>query len=412
MRVKEFPHHVISQGVCAAEGFLAAGVHCGLRKNKNKPDLALIYSDVLCQAAAVYTQNKVKGAPIYVTQRHLINPVAQGIIINSGNANTCNPDGEENAAKMCTSIAEELGIASENMLVASTGIIGESLPIDLIVDACPTLKTQLSRTGNANAAAAILTTDTCEKEYALSFDLDGTEVKIGGISKGSGMIHPNMATMLCFVTTDVAIEASLLQKALKDVTEETFNMISVDGDTSTNDMVTVLASGLAGNPQITEEDSPAYQAFLQGLYLVLMHLSRKIAQDGEGASKLLECHVTGAKEKRIAKAVAKSIITSSLVKSAMFGQDPNWGRILCAIGYAEGDFAIEKVRVDLASQFGRATVCLRGTRADFKVQELTQILTADEIFILVDLGEGTAEATAWGCDLTYDYVKINADYHT
>lgn len=206
MRVKEFPHHVISQGVCAAEGFLAAGVHCGLRKNKNKPDLALIYSDVLCQAAAVYTQNKVKGAPIYVTQRHLINPVAQGIIINSGNANTCNPDGEENAAKMCTSIAEELGIASENMLVASTGIIGESLPIDLIVDACPTLKTQLSRTGNANAAAAILTTDTCEKEYALSFDLEGTEVKIGGISKGSGMIHPNMATMLCFVTTDVAID--------------------------------------------------------------------------------------------------------------------------------------------------------------------------------------------------------------
>lgn len=412
MVVKEFQHTVIDHGVCAAEGFLASGVHCGLRKNKNKPDLALIYSPEVCQAAAVYTQNKVKGAPIYVTQSHLSDNLAQGIIINSGNANTCNPDGEEKAKIMCKAIAQELGIQSENMLVASTGIIGESLPVELIVDACPTLKNQLSREGNDDAAAAILTTDTCEKEFALSFELEGKEVKIGGISKGSGMIHPNMATMLCFVTTDLAIESSLLEKALKEVTEETFNMISVDGDTSTNDMVTVLASGLAGNEIITEEDSPAYQAFIQGLYLVLMNLSRKIAQDGEGASKLLECQVTGAPEKAIAKAVAKSIITSSLVKSAIFGQDPNWGRILCAIGYAEGAFEIQQVKVDLASEFGQATVCLQGARADFDVKELEKILTADEIFILVDLGQGGFEATAWGCDLTYDYVKINADYHT
>lgn len=412
MAVKEFQHTVIDNGVCAAEGFLASGVHCGLRKNKNKPDLALIYSEQICQAAAVYTQNKVKGAPIYVTQSHLKDNVAQGIIINSGNANTCNPDGEEKAKMMCTAIANELNIKSENMLVASTGIIGESLPIALIVNACPALKNQLSREGNANASSAILTTDTCEKEFALSFELDGQEVKMGGISKGSGMIHPNMATMLCFVTTDLAITSSLLQKALKDVTEETFNMVSVDGDTSTNDMVTLLASGLAGNELITEEQSPDYQAFVQGLYLVLMNLSRKIAQDGEGASKLLECQVKGAKEKAVAKSVAKSIITSSLVKSAMFGQDPNWGRILCAIGYAEGDFDIQQVQVDLASQFGQATVCLAGARADFDVKELEKILTADEIFIFVDLGDGAFEATAWGCDLTYDYVKINADYHT
>lgn len=412
MGTKELSYTEISEGVCAAQGFVASGVHCGLRKNKSKPDLALIYSETMCQAAAVYTQNKVKGAPIYVTQKHLENNQAQAIIINSGNANTCNPDGEENALKMCQSIASQLNISEADVVVASTGIIGESLPIDLITTATPELAKQLSPQGNAQASAAILTTDTCEKEFALSFELDGKKVQIGGISKGSGMIHPNMATMLCFVTTDVAIEASLLQQALRDVTDETFNMISVDGDTSTNDMVTVLASGLAGNPEITDANSESYQAFVQGLYVVLRELSRKIAQDGEGASKLLECQVTGAKDKNTARVVAKSVITSSLVKSAMFGQDPNWGRILCAIGYSEADFAIEKVQVDLASTKGRAMVCQNGTRAPFDVPTLEAILTEEEIHIYVDLGEGNEEATAWGCDLTYDYVKINADYHT
>lgn len=412
MLTKDFNYTVIPNGVCAAQGFVASGVHCGLRKNKNRPDLALIYSETMCQAAAVYTQNRVKGAPIYVTQRHLANQQAQAIIINSGNANTCNPDGEEKAQIMCQTIADQLAIAASDVVVASTGIIGESLPIELIVDAAPALKNQLSREGNDQAAAAILTTDTCQKEYAISLEIAGKTVNIGGISKGSGMIHPNMATMLCFVTTDAAIESTLLQQAVRDVTDETFNMISVDGDTSTNDMVTVLASGLADNALISDSNSAEYQAFVQGLYVVLMQLSRKIAQDGEGASKLLECQVTGAKEKSTARFVAKSIITSSLVKSAMFGQDPNWGRILCAIGYSDGDFAIENVQVDLASTKGRETVCLNGSRADFDVKKLESILTEDEIFIYVDLGQGEAKATAWGCDLTYDYVKINADYHT
>lgn len=412
MLSNDFNYNVLSEGVCAAKGFMASGVHCGLRKNKKKPDLALIYSEQICQAAAVYTQNKVKGAPIYVTQKHLDNNQAQAIIVNSGNANTCNADGEEKAQMMCQTIADQLAIDVSNVLVASTGIIGQTLPIDLIIDAAPKLKEELSVEGNDQAAAAILTTDTCQKEYALSFDIAGSQVRIGGISKGSGMIHPNMATMLCFVTTDVAIDSTLLQKALRDVTDETFNMVSVDGDTSTNDMVTLLASGLAENPIIRKSDSAEYQAFVQGLYVVLRELSRKIAQDGEGASKLLECHVSGAKNKKTARLLAKSVITSSLVKSAMFGQDPNWGRILCAIGYSEGDFTIKNVKVDLASSKGRETVCLNGTHHEFDLAVLEEILTEETIFIYVDLGEGSAKATAWGCDLTYDYVKINADYHT
>ncbi|MHC5268964.1 bifunctional glutamate N-acetyltransferase/amino-acid acetyltransferase ArgJ [Enterococcus sp. LJL98] len=412
MSVKEMKLTEVSGGVCAAEGFFASGVHCGLRKNKQKPDLAFIYSEQRCPAAAVYTQNKVQGAPIQVTKKHLTDPYAQGVIINSGNANTCNPDGEQKAVVMCETIAQEVGIAPSDVLVASTGIIGESLPVDKIVAACPKLKDHLSREGNAQAATAILTTDTCEKEYAVAFEWENQTVKIGGIAKGSGMIHPNMATMLCFVTTDLAIEPAVLQTALSEVSDETFNMISVDGDTSTNDMVTLLASGKVGNPPISTVDSPGYTHFKTALYDVLMNLSKKIAQDGEGASKLLECQVTGAQTKKTAKAVAKSIITSSLVKSAMFGQDPNWGRILCAIGYAEGDFDIQQVKVDLASVHGRATVCLQGARADFDYETLAEILKAETILILVDIGTGAYKATAWGCDLTYDYVKINADYHT
>jgi len=322
----------IDGGVCAADGFLASGVHCGLRKNKEKLDLALVYSPKVCSAAAVYTQNKVKGAPIYVTQQNLADGKAQAIIVNSGNANTCNADGEQKAEMMCEAIAKELDIKKEDVVVASTGIIGEIMPIEPIQNACPALKKGLSNKGNEQACQAILTTDTCKKEYAVSFEIGGNKCVIGGMSKGSGMIHPNMATMLCFLTTDVAISPSLLQKALSKITDDTFNMISVDGDTSTNDMVTILASSAAGNTEITDPRSKDFAIFSNALYVVLMNLSRAIAQDGEGASKLLECVVSGAEDVKTAKTVAKSIITSSLVKSAMFGQDPNWGRILCAMG--------------------------------------------------------------------------------
>ena len=407
-----FQYLVIEEGVCAPKGFYASGVHCGLRKNKNRPDLALIYSDVLCQAAAVYTQNKVKGAPIYITQKHLTTPKAQAVIVNSGNANTCNADGEEKATIMCETIAKELGIAATDVIVASTGIIGESLPVEKIVQACPELKNKLAVTGNDEAANAILTTDTCKKEFALEFLIGGKKVTMGGIAKGSGMIHPNMATMLCFLTTDVNIHPELLQKALKEITDETFNMISVDGDTSTNDMVSILASGQAENPLISTEDSLDFKAFKEALFIILRYLSRAIAQDGEGASKLLECRVVGASELLTARKIAKSVITSSLVKSAMFGEDPNWGRILCAIGYTEADFDINQVNVTFASDKGQAIVCQNGRGVDFEKMDLGKILKADEIQIFIDLQAGNEEATAWGCDLTYDYVKINADYHT
>lgn len=402
----------VEGGVCAANGFMASGIHCGLRKNRTKPDLALIYSEKLCNAAAVYTQNKVKGAPIYVTKENLKNHKAQAIIVNSGNANTCNFDGEEKAQMMCNAIAKELGISAEDVVVASTGIIGEPLPIELIQNACPQLKEELKPNGNEKAALAILTTDTCKKEIAVTFTIDGVKCTLGGMAKGSGMIHPNMATMLCFLTTDVAIAPNLLQKALSDVTNETFNMISVDGDTSTNDMVTILASGSANNKEINNPQSEAYEIFVNALYAVMMNLSRAIAQDGEGASKLLECTVYGAQSKQAAKTVAKSVITSSLVKSAMFGQDPNWGRILCAIGYAEADLNIDEVSVRLKSVFGDVTVCEGGRGVAFDVEKVLEILRADEVKIIICIGSGDFSAVAWGCDLTYDYVKINADYHT
>lgn len=412
MSVKFNGYDFVEGGVCAAKGFMASGIHCGLRKNREKPDLALLYSETPCKAAAVYTTNKVKGAPLLVTREHLADHTAQAVIINSGNANTCNPDGEEKAAKMCGLIAAELGLEEENVLVASTGVIGEILPIEPIAKACPQLKKELRPDGNADASLAILTTDTMRKEVAVTFELDGKTCTIGGMAKGSGMIHPNMATMLCFMTTDAVIDAEVLQLALSAVTKDTFNMVSVDGDTSTNDMALIMASGQAGNPEIASVESPAYQKFVGGLYAVMMNLSRMIAGDGEGATKLLECTVTGAKDEEAAKIVAKSVITSSLFKSAMFGEDANWGRILCAIGYAETDVDIDRVDVALKSENGEIIVCEGGRGVDFSEERAKAILQAEEVKIVLTLGDGDGKAVAWGCDLSFDYVKINASYRT
>ena len=411
MRVNFKGFDFVDGGICAPAGFQAAGIHCGIRKNKDKRDLALIYSEDICTAAAIYTQNKVKGAPIAVTKKNIKNGKAQAIIVNSGNANTCNADGEQKAQMMCDLTAKALGINRQDVIVASTGVIGQVLDIEPIQDGMPQLVSELSDGGSNNAAEAIMTTDTVKKEIAVEFHMGDAVCKIAGIAKGSGMIHPNMATMLCFITTDVAIEAELLQSALKKVADDTFNMVSIDGDTSTNDMACVLASGKAGNPLIDKQDTD-YEIFINALYVVLMNLSREIAADGEGATKLLECHVTGADDEQTAKKVAKSVITSSLFKSAMFGADANWGRILCAIGYADAEFNIDEVSVQLASAKGCIRVCEYGAGVDFSEETAKEILLEDEIKIIVSLGKGKYSAVAWGCDLTYDYVKINGDYRT
>lgn len=411
MRVNFKGFDFVDGGICAPAGFQAAGIHCGIRKNKDKRDLALIYSEDICTAAAIYTQNKVKGAPIAVTKKNIKNGKAQAIIVNSGNANTCNADGEQKAQMMCDLTAKALGINRQDVIVASTGVIGQVLDIEPIQDGMPQLVSELSDGGSNNAAEAIMTTDTVKKEIAVEFHMGDAVCKIAGIAKGSGMIHPNMATMLCFITTDVAIEAELLQSALKKVADDTFNMVSIDGDTSTNDMACVLASGKAGNPLVDKQDTD-YEIFINALYVVLMNLSREIAADGEGATKLLECHVTGADDEQTAKKVAKSVITSSLFKSAMFGADANWGRILCAIGYADAEFNIDEVSVQLASAKGCIRVCEYGAGVDFSEETAKEILLEDEIKIIVSLGKGKYSAVAWGCDLTYDYVKINGDYRT
>ena len=401
----------INGGVCAAQGFTAAGVHCGIRKNKTKRDLALIFSDVPAAAAAVYTTNLVKGAPLLLNQQHLQNGRAQAIICNSGNANTCNADGLEIAAQTAALTAQALGIEKEDVLVASTGVIGLPLSIAPFVTGVPLAAAALSADGCDAAAEGIMTTDTVKKEVAVEFELDGRPVRIGGIAKGSGMIHPNMATMLVFITTDVAISPSMLQKALSADIAETFNMISIDGDTSTNDMVTVLANGRAGNPEITAE-GPAFTAFMQALNTVNVQLCRMIAGDGEGATKLLECSVTGAQDLAAAKAVAKSVICSSLLKAAMFGADANWGRVLCAIGYSGAPVDVTKVAVSFRSAAGEILVCRNGAGVAFSEERAKEILLEKEIEIVVALGDGAAAATAWGCDLTYDYVRINGDYRT
>ncbi|MBE6739222.1 MAG: bifunctional glutamate N-acetyltransferase/amino-acid acetyltransferase ArgJ [Ruminococcaceae bacterium] len=402
--------NIISGGVCAAKGYTASGVHCGIRKNKSKNDIALIFSEKKANAAAVYTTNLVKGAPLTVTKKHISDGQAQAIICNSGNANTCNANGIEVAEKMCELTANELGINAEDVVVASTGVIGQPLDIEPIKAGIPMLKAQLGN-NSLQAAYGIMTTDTKVKEIAVSFEIGGVECKIGGIAKGSGMIHPDMATMLVFITTDCAISSNLLQKALSSDIKDTFNMVSVDGDTSTNDMVVVMANGMAGNKEITEENDD-FASFMKALNTITVYLCRCIAADGEGATKLLECKVTGAKDDFTAKKVAKSIICSSLTKAAMFGADANWGRVLCAIGYAKCDVDVNKVDVAFKSNKGVIEVCKEGSGIEFSEEKAKEILLENEIEILVTLGDGNASSTAWGCDLTYDYVKINGDYRT
>ena len=402
---------IIDGGVCAAQGFKANGMHCGIRKNHSKKDLSLIFSEKIASAAAVYTTNKVKGAPLTVTKNNIANGYAKAVICNSGNANTCNADGIEVAEKMCQIAANELGIDAKDVVVASTGVIGQPLDVTPIANAMKTLAGGLSANGSLSAAEGIMTTDTKVKEIAVSFTAGGKECKIGGIAKGSGMIHPNMATMLVFITTDCAISPAMLSKALSSDIKNTFNMVSVDGDTSTNDMVAVLANGMAGNEEITAEGED-FTEFMKALNTVTIDLCRKIAADGEGATKLLECKVEGAKDEANAKIIAKSIICSSLVKAAMFGSDANWGRVLCAIGYSGAEVDINKVDVSFISKVGELPVCKNGAGIEFSEEKAKQILLEDEIIVSVKLGDGNASAVAWGCDLTYDYVKINGDYRT
>ncbi len=397
-------------GICAPKGFLANGIHCGIRKNREKRDLALIYSETPASAAAVYTTNLVKGAPLTVTKKHLENGVAQAVICNSGNANTCNSNGIQIAEETCELVAKELNISPLDIVVASTGVIGQTLDITPIKNGIPLLVKGLGN-NSKYASEGIMTTDTVAKEVAVSFEIDGVECKIGGIAKGSGMIHPDMATMLVFITTDCKISSAMLQKALSTDIQSTFNMVSVDGDTSTNDMVTVLANGMAGNSEINSEGQ-AFTSFMKALNTVTVYLCKCIAGDGEGATKLLECNVSGAPSCEIAKTVAKAVICSSLTKAAMFGADANWGRVLCAIGYSKANVDITKIAVSFKSPKGEIKVCECGAGIDFSEELAKEILLEKEIQINIQLNDGQCDATAWGCDLTYEYVRINGDYRT
>ena len=402
---------IIEGGVCAAKGFLANGIHCGIRKNKSKKDLSLIYTEKEASVAAVYTTNKVKGAPLTVTKNNIANGYAKAIICNSGNANTCNANGIEIAEGMCQLVADTLKIDKTDVVVASTGVIGQPLDITPIANGISALADGLANNKSKDAAEGIMTTDTRLKEVAVSFNIGGVECKIGGIAKGSGMIHPNMATMLVFITTDCAITPKMLGKALSSDIADTFNMVSVDGDTSTNDMVTVLANGMAGNKEIDAEGED-FDTFMKALNTVTVYLCRCIAGDGEGATKLLECEVSGAKDIVNAKTIAKSVICSSLVKAAMFGSDANWGRVPCAIGYSGASVDVNKVDVSFKSNKGEILVCKDGAGVEFSEEIAKEILLEKEITIVVGLGDGDASSVAWGCDLTYEYVKINGDYRT
>ena len=404
---------LISGGVTAAKGFRAAGVHAGVKagSSADKNDLAMILCDTEASAAGVYTMNRVKAAPIYVTMEHLENGSAWGIIANSGNANACAPLGHENAVKMCEAAASATGLRPEDFIVCSTGVIGQTLNVSVIENACPTLASLLSRDGSGDAATAIMTTDTKKKEIAVSFELGGKEVRLGGIAKGSGMIHPNMGTMLCFLTTDCAISPDVLQDALYEVTKVTFNRVSVDGDTSTNDTCCILASGAAENPLI-DWKSEDYDVFYGALKFVCTELAKKIAGDGEGATKLVTCTVSGSRSDEAAEKLAMEVIRSSLVKAAMFGADANWGRVLCAMGYSKAPFRPECVDVTFASASGSIAVCKAGEGLEFDEDLAKKVLSQDEVEIQVNVNEGEHSVTAWGCDLTYDYVKINGDYRT
>ena len=401
----------MSNAVCFPKGFKANGIHCGVRKNRTKKDLALIYSETPCSAAAVYTLNKVKGAPINVTKQNLEDGIAQAMLCNSGNANTCNANGIEIAQGMCDLCADSLKINASDIIIASTGVIGEVLSLEPFETHMDQLVAGLSAQNGSEACEAIMTTDTVKKEFVTAFMINDFECRLGIMAKGSGMIHPNMATMLAFVTTDVNISPAMLKQALSEVVQDTFNMVSVDGDTSTNDMLSIMANGAAQNEAITCANE-AYQLFKKALYDVCVAASRAMAKDGEGATKLLTAVVTQAPDVKTAKIAAKSVITSSLFKAAMFGKDANWGRILCALGYCEADFDITKVDVTFRSGAGSVAVCKNGAGCGFNENDALTILAEDEIIIAIDLNQGNAQATAWGCDLTYDYVKINGDYRT
>lgn len=411
---------VIDGGICASKGFKASGIYCGIKRpandtpeTKHKNDICIFVSDTVCNTAAVYTQNKVKGAPILVTKKNLEKSGNKSIavIANSKNANTCNADGIEKAEAMCELLAKELNIPKEQVIVASTGVIGQILPIEPIKTGIPKLVKELDYNKNIEAATAIMTTDTVKKEYAIEFEIDGIKCHLGGMAKGSGMIHPNMATTLNFITTDCAISSNLLQEALSEIVKVTYNCLSIDGDTSTNDMVSLMANGMADNKEITSHGAD-FDTFKSALYEVMANLTRMLAKDGEGATKLIECITSGAKDKDTAITVAKSVVCSSLFKAAIFGEDANWGRILCAVGYAQADFDINKVDVDLKSKNGIISVCKNGSGIEFSEEKASEILSADEIYVLINLNDGSEKATAWGCDLTYDYVKINGDYRT
>lgn len=414
MNIKNFKDfEFVSGGVCAAKGFLANGIHCGIKagSNPDKNDLAMICAQQECTAAAMYTTNKVQGAPITVTREHLQNGIAQAVIVNSVNANTCNADGIEKARKMCGFTADALNIPAEHVIVASTGVIGQPLPIEPIENAIPELAKGLNPQGNAAAVNAIMTTDTVPKEVAVRFTIQGKTCTLGGMLKGSGMIHPNMATTLTFLTTDCAVSSDMLRDALREVVAVTLNHVSVDGDTSTNDMVCILADGQAENTEIRSAGED-FEIFKDALYAVLMNLARMMARDGEGATKLIECFCDGASDDKTAEIVAKSVITSSLFKAAIFGEDANWGRILCAVGYAPADFDISQVNVDLSSEKGRIAVCRNGAGVEFSEELAKEILSEEEILVSVTIGTGAGCAVAWGCDLTYDYVRINGDYRS
>lgn len=402
----------IRGGVTAAKGFTASGTHVGIRKNREKKDLALIWSEKPCSAAAVYTTNKVKGQPLVVTSEHLADGKAQAIIVNAGNANTCTGEaGIAAARRMAALVSQWMKIPAYDVVVASTGVIGQQLDVGKIEAGMEQLVAGLSRTGNIDAREAIMTTDTVKKEAAVQFELGGTMVTIGAMAKGSGMIHPNMATMLSFITTDCAISPVMLQKALSASVEKTYNRVSVDGDTSTNDMVVVLANGMAGNAVI-EAEGPDFRTFYEALTWLNTQMARMIAKDGEGATKLIECTVEGASDEAKAVELAKGVICSSLVKTAVFGADANWGRILCALGYTRKDFDPAKVDVAFESASGYIEVCKNGVPLPFNEEKAKKILSYQEVTIYVTLHEGEAQATAWGCDLTYEYVRINGDYRT
>ncbi len=403
----------IGGGICAAKGYKASGIHCGIRKNRTKKDIALILSDVKCAAACTYTRNLVKGAPLTVTKNNISDGMARAVICNSGNANTCNADGIEIAEGMCRLVAREVGIDEKDVVVASTGVIGQPLSLEPIAAGMKELADGLAygEAASAMAAEAIMTTDTVKKEVAVKFEIGGVECKIGGIAKGSGMIHPDMATMLVFITTDCAVSSEMLSLALSEDIKDSFNMVSVDGDTSTNDMVCLLANGMAGNKCIDCEGGEL-DSFKAALAMITRSLCRMIASDGEGATKMLDCKVSGAPDEKIAKTVAKSVICSSLVKAAMFGSDANWGRVLCAIGYSGAEIDISRVDVDFMSDKGTIAVCRNGAGVEFSEEKAKEILLEKDIFILCNLNQGEGEAEAWGCDLTYDYVKINGDYRT